>query len=148
MSLTATRFPAHDRISRPHIPFLKTTPQTGVLVVDDDEMIRTVLGLFFRQQGIPFWLAKSGTEAAKLYHEHADRISLVLLDVRMPGWDGPLTLANLRAIDPDFACYFMSGDWAPYTEDELKAMGAEGLIVKPFLFKVLAEVVNHCLASA
>jgi len=45
-------------------------------------------------------LAPNGREAIDLYQEHSERIALVLLDVRMPGLDGPETLEALRKINP------------------------------------------------
>jgi hypothetical protein len=61
--------------------------------------------------------------------------------------DGPHTLRNLREINSGVVCYFMSGGWYPYTIDELMEMGAIGLVVKPFLAKVLPEIVRECLST-
>lgn len=126
----------------------QSEPARGVLIVDDDEMIRTFLGLFFRQQRLHFWLAKSGAEAVEIFHEHHQEIALVLLDVRMPELDGPHTFLRLQQIDPGLSCYFMSGHWEPYTEKGLLGMGSMGLIVKPFLVKTLSDIVHHSLANA
>ena len=120
----------------------------GILIVDDNEMIRTVMGLFLRQQGVQFWLAASGSDALETYRRNKNDIGLVLLDVQMPDGDGPWTLRELNAVNPNLVCYFMSGDWAPYTQDELLDLGAAGLIVKPLLFKVLTQIVQQCFASA
>jgi CheY-like chemotaxis protein len=46
------------------------------------------------------WLAAGGQEALDLYQRHREAIDVVLLDVRMPGLDGPQTLAALRALNP------------------------------------------------
>ena len=42
----------------------------------------------------------------------------------------------------------MSGDWYPYTEDELLEMGAIGLVTKPATAELLAGAVDECLANA
>ena len=78
----------------------------GVLVVDDDEMVRTFLGVHFRDQGRPLWLASDGEEAVEIYQHHGGEIDMILLDVRMPDMDGPHTLMKLREINPSIACYF------------------------------------------
>src|SRR3954470_11871134 len=68
----------------------------GVLVVDDEECVRDVLDAMLRQQGFAVWLAADGWEALEVYRLHLAAIDLVLLDVRMPGLDGPATLTALR----------------------------------------------------
>jgi CheY-like chemotaxis protein len=46
------------------------------------------------------WLAADGWKALQIYEQQQSKIALVLLDVRMPGWDGPRTLAALQRLDP------------------------------------------------
>jgi CheY-like chemotaxis protein len=57
---------------------------------------------------------------------------MVLMDVRMPGLDGLLTLGELRQFDPDVRCCFMSGDLGGYTEQRLRDSGAAAVFHKPF----------------
>ena len=118
----------------------------GLLVVDDDPVVRTILGMLFRQHGLHVRLASNGNDAVDVYRRHGDEIALVLLDVLMPVMDGPHTFARLREIDPSVACYFMSGDCHPYTEDELLSMGAIGFAAKPFTEEMFEEIVDQCLA--
>jgi two-component system OmpR family response regulator len=112
----------------------------GVLVADDEEMVRRVLGHFLRKHGFAVWSAADGHAAADLYRRNCDRIDLVLLDVRMPELDGPGTLARLRAINPDVCCWFMSGATGPYNHAELLGRGAARILDKPF---VLAELLGQ-----
>jgi CheY-like chemotaxis protein len=115
----------------------------GILVADDAEPIRNMLAMFFQRQGIPFWLTSNGIEAVETYRQHREEIGLVLLDVRMPKMDGPHAFAQLKEMNPDVTCYFMSGDIAPYTEEMLLEMGAPGLLVKPFLVRALGAIVSE-----
>lgn len=119
----------------------------GILVVDDAEMIRSMIGCYSRQHGVPCYLAGDGAEAVKLYREHAVEIALVLLDVRLPGLDGPHTFAQLKAHDPNIACYFMSADWRPYTEEDLLEMGARGVLTKPFVIPALSAILEGLRAD-
>ncbi len=114
----------------------------GILVVDDTEMIRSMLKLFFRDQGLPCWLASNGADALNIYQAHGQEIALVLLDVRMPGLDGPHTYVQLRSLNPDVACYFMSGGWDPYTAEGLMELGARGLLSKPFVIADLPGILK------
>jgi CheY-like chemotaxis protein len=123
--------------------------ERGILVVDDDVMVRAVTAMLLQQEGLPVRMAGNGAEAVEVYRRHGGDIALVLMDVRMPGMDGPHTLERLRELNPSVACYFMSGDWHPYTEDELvMEMGAIGLAHKPISEETLAEIVESCLINA
>jgi CheY-like chemotaxis protein len=119
----------------------------GILVVDDDEGVRSLLNFTMRQQGFAVWLAADGQEALDLYRHHRDTIDVVLLDVRMPGMDGPQTLAKLHQLNPQICCCFMSGDLGSYTEGQLGNLGARAVLLKPFhlgqLARVLWELANH-----
>ncbi len=112
----------------------------GLLVVDDDEGILAFLGVGLRTSGFAVWLASNGREGVDVYREHGPVIDVLLLDVRMPGWDGPETLSAIRAIAPDLPCCFMSGDTGHYTEAELLDLGAIAVLQKPFR---LGELVAH-----
>jgi CheY-like chemotaxis protein len=92
-----------------------------------------------RQQGFAVWLAAGGGEALDLYRRHRRAIDVVLMDVRMPGLDGPQTLAAIQELNPQVRCCFMSGGLGSYTERGLRDLGAAALIGKPFR---LAEVVR------
>jgi CheY-like chemotaxis protein len=105
---------------------------TGILVVDDEAEVRELLAAALRQPGFMVWLAAGGDEAIELYCQHEPEISVVLLDVRMPGVDGPQTLSALQQLNAQVRCFFMSGDTGLYTEGELLKLGAVGFLRKPF----------------
>ena len=102
-----------------------------VLVVDDDADVRRVVCLLLRSHGLAAREAAGGAEAVALYREHHGSIGVVLLDVMMPGLDGPGTLALLREIDPAVRCCFQTGGSGGYSADELLALGALKVFPKP-----------------
>lgn len=106
--------------------------EKSILVVDDEAIVRQMLEVVLRRSGFGVLLAADGPEALALYERHRPRIAVVLLDVRMPGLDGPQTLAALRQFDPGVRCCFMSGDTKCYSEQELLAQGAVCFFPKPF----------------
>jgi CheY-like chemotaxis protein len=105
---------------------------TGILVVDDEAAVRALLDAALRQLGSMVWLAANGHEAIELYRQHGPEIGVVLLDVRMPGLDGPQTLSALQQLNAQVRCFFMSGDTGRYTAAELLGLGAVGILSKPF----------------
>jgi CheY-like chemotaxis protein len=94
-------------------------------------MVRIMVQLALELNGFDVWLAADGPEALQVYRAHRERINLVLLDVCMPGLDGPQTLDALREVNPDVRACFMSGDPGAYTPEELRQRAAL-LIAKPF----------------
>ena len=122
-------------------PSVDEPPQrsSGVLVADDDEAVRRMLAVGMRTHGFAVWLAANGREAVDLYREHPDVIDVVLLDVRMPGLDGPGTLAALREIDPRVRCCFMTGDAGHYADRMLADLGAAAVFRKPFRLREVAQ---------
>jgi anti-sigma B factor antagonist len=88
-------------------------PPTGVLVVDDEPAVLCVLAARLRQDGYQVWVAGRGHQAIALYQQHRKEIAVVVLDVLMPGIDGPHTLTALQKLCPTVRCCFMSGNPAP-----------------------------------
>jgi CheY-like chemotaxis protein len=135
------------------LPVSSATPvrpgsSPGILVVDDEVFLRTLLDRVLRQHGCTVWLAADGLEALALYREQQHHIDLVLLDVRMPGLDGPQTLTLLRQLNPEVRCCFMSGDFGKYAEEALLGQGAWRLLRKPFHLAEVAQVVQQLVSSS
>lgn len=120
-----------------------TVTQPAVLVVDDEPVMRRVLQIILSRMGFDVLLAADGTEAVRIYRRHRDGVALVLLDVNMPGPDGPRTLDELRAINDQVNCCFMTGFAGAYTEDELLQRGADQVLLKPFDLDTLTELLRR-----
>jgi CheY-like chemotaxis protein len=108
-----------------------------VLVVDDEPSVRALLRAALERSGFAVWVAADGYEAVKVSEEFGPQITLALLDVRMPGLDGPATLRALLKRNPNLACCFMTAEAGKYTEAELSRHGAACIFAKPF---ALADV--------
>ena len=126
-----------------------TTTVMSVLLVDDEPDIRRIGQLAL--QRVAKWdvrLASSGPEALELAAERAP--DLVLLDVMMPGMDGPTTLTNLRALGGlgKTPVIFMTAKVQRHEVDRYLALGAAGVIAKPFDPMSLAKEIQELLASA
>jgi CheY-like chemotaxis protein len=104
-----------------------------VLLVDDDQNIRFVAQMAL--EGLTDWkilVAESGAEAIKsAVNEKPD---LILLDMMMPGMDGPTTYANLKEYN-DLALVpviFMTAKVQTHEVESHLKLGAAGVIAKPF----------------
>jgi CheY-like chemotaxis protein len=104
-----------------------------VLLIDDEPDIRTIGRIALSSVG--GWnvlVAASGAEGIALAQRHSP--DLILLDVMMPGLDGPETLAELRAAPGTQAIpvIFMTAKVLRSEVERYVALGARGVITKPF----------------
>lgn len=110
-----------------------TQPLSRILLVDDEQDIRTVAQLSLTALGgFTVECCASGAEA--LERVRGFRPDLVLLDVMMPGLDGPATLGRLRA-EPDTAAVpvvFVTARVQPQEVLAYKLIGAADVVAKPF----------------
>ena len=117
--------------------------QAGVLVADDSDHVRAMLGVALGKQGLTPYLAATGHEAVEQFLRHRDEVRAVLLDVNMPGLDGPGALAQIRDADPAVPCCFMTGDPEPYDAEGLLALGAVCVFEKPFRLDEVLQIVGE-----
>lgn len=119
-----------------------------ILVVDDEPVVLQTATQALTRQGYTVLQADSGAKAVELLGQQNQPISLVLLDVRMPGMDGPETLARMREIKPDVDVVISSG----YGEQETRALfggkAISGFIQKPYTASRIAEVIEAALGGA
>lgn len=111
----------------------------GILVIDDDAFILNLLGTVLDQQGFRVWTSSSGRASIDLYRQYQQEIAVVLLDVCMPGLDGPRTVRELRQLNPALRFCFMSGYSDKYSVEDLLTLGALRYFEKPFQIRPLAE---------
>jgi len=105
-----------------------------VLHIDDDAEMRRVTALCLAgAPDIAVTSAASGREALDHLCE-GFRPHLILLDVTMPEMDGPATLAELRRLDglAETPVVFLTGRASEHERQRYKALGAAGVIAKPF----------------
>ena len=119
----------------------------GILVVDDNEDVRSVLQCVLSQAGFSVWLASSGREALEVYRNRNITIDMVLLDVCMPDLDGPQTLAAMQQVTPRVVCCFMSGNPGSHTRRGLRDLGAAAVFAKPFRIPELIDALWEIAAA-
>lgn len=121
---------------------MQAPPLRRILFVEDDPDIQVVATLALESLG-GFSVAScgSGSEALSRFGEIAP--DLVLLDVMMPGMDGPATLEALRRLPSgDVPVVFMTARVQAHEIARYREMGAADVIAKPFDPMTLAETVQ------
>jgi CheY-like chemotaxis protein len=112
-----------------------------ILHVDDDADMRHVTALCLSTgNGVTLVSAESGREALDLLKSGL-RPDVIVLDVSMPGMDGPATLSALRELDGLEAApvVFLTGRSAEHERRRYLALGAASVIPKPFDPSTLAD---------
>jgi two-component system, cell cycle sensor histidine kinase and response regulator CckA len=119
-----------------------------ILLVDDDDVIRTMGRDILRILGYDTLLAEHGDETIRIYREHHANIALILLDWHMPGMTGPEILEHLWEINKDVKVILATG-WGPPREmDEIRKKGYNvGLLQKPYLVKDLQNEIAKYLVT-
>ncbi|MEH3103751.1 MAG: response regulator [Sphingomonas phyllosphaerae] len=116
-----------------------------LLFVDDDPDIRTIVTLALGLDPTIAVVAIDNADAALTALADA-RFDAALLDVSMPGMDGPALLGALREIVPGLPVIFMTAHSRAHELVALYAAGAQGVIVKPFEPLTLATEVRALLS--
>jgi two-component system, cell cycle sensor histidine kinase and response regulator CckA len=119
-----------------------------VLVVEDEEGVREVVGRMLERLGFQVITAEDGIEALQRLDHHGGAMAAVLLDLSMPRMGGPEVLQQIRERRPEAPIILMSG----YTEQEVasKLLGPEGAVAflqKPFLPEDLTSVLRDVSLS-
>ncbi len=117
---------------------------TRIMYVDDEPDIRAIVEMTLEMiGGFSVTLCNSGQEALERVQEA--RPDLVLLDVMMPGMDGPQTLVALRRMPAAAALpvVFMTAKVQPAEVARLRELGAADVIAKPFDPLVLSDQVRE-----
>lgn len=116
-----------------------------ILIVDDEQSLRDVAEYVLRKLGYTTLLAADGESALHIYQERKDEISLVVLDLIMPGLGGRRCLEELLKMDPQARIVVVSG----YTDEEPPSVfleaGAREYVTKPYDMKDLTRVIRKVL---
>jgi CheY-like chemotaxis protein len=113
----------------------------SVAIVDDDVRIRTLLRLELEDLGALVICFGSAEEAIDGIRNNS--VDLVLLDVGLPEMDGITCLRRLRQQGLASKVVLMSGHWDPEDEQEIKAAGADGYVIKTGLPALLADLMKQ-----
>ncbi|MCD6502013.1 response regulator, partial [bacterium] len=116
-----------------------------ILIVDDEPHVRTVLRALLSKLGYEVLLVSDGEEAVETVRSHGDEIDLVLLDVVMPGMNGPEVFDAIRSLKPDCKVVISTGYAKEETVGDLIRQGAAALVRKPYRAATLSTVIRRVL---
>lgn len=131
--------------SHPRGSFGRTHVGRGqrILLVDDDEDMRSLLADVLSDEGYEIIQAANGAEALVLLHR--ETFAAILLDKRMPGLSGMDLLPGLRVMCPKTPVIVITAFGDAHTVAEGTEKGAFGLLCKPFRMGELRAMLDHAL---
>jgi two-component system, cell cycle sensor histidine kinase and response regulator CckA len=124
----------------------KTSDLTGnstVLVVEDEDMVRSVAVRSLTRLGYTVLEAANGLEALDMVALHSATIDIVVSDVVMPEMDGPSFLKAVRKSHPDLKIIFVSGHTNEAFKTTMGENEAFAFLQKPFSLPQLAAKVKE-----
>ncbi len=122
-------------------PAIRELKNCTVLVVDDEEDIRSLCAIALEDLSCRVLTAADGQQGVEVFSRHADEIDLVLLDLTMPKMDGRECFSKLQEIKQDAPVMISSGYSPDIDTDDMLAKGALGFIEKPYsMTKLVGEV--------
>jgi len=141
-------------ISLKQIPKVETEEPRGpwrttgtILLVDDEETVRTVAGRMLKHLGFTVLTAAGGNEAVDIFRKHCDETVVVLLDMTMPGLSSQEVFKELKRDKSDVRIVLTSG----FEEaDATRRFGLEGLagfIQKPYELKALRQKLREIVSG-
>ena len=126
---------------KPHSPEAGR-PKTGketILLVDDEEMIRSLAQQVLEVHGYSVLTAVDGQQAIDLYEKRRDEVDLVILDLSMPHLSGTEVLARIHRLDPHARVIISSGHASRETPR------ASAFLPKPYRASTLTRLVREVL---
>jgi two-component system cell cycle sensor histidine kinase/response regulator CckA len=129
-------------------PTLPRGPGAGtetILLAEDEDSVRKLIKHLLTARGYKVLEAVNGSEALRVFEQHAGSVHLLLTDMIMPGVSGRELAQRVLERNPDVKVIYMSG----YTDDMLLSAGALGpgmlFLRKPLKPEVLASRIREVL---
>jgi len=119
--------------------------QGTILVVDDEEIVRSVLRQSLTHAGYDVLTAENGAEALEVFSQNANRIALVVLDLVMPVMSGEEALPRLLTMKPGVPVIVSSGQDEKECMRKLSEPRVAGFLAKPYTPASLAAKVHAVL---
>ncbi|HYC76938.1 MAG TPA: response regulator, partial [Planctomycetota bacterium] len=140
--VAASRASAPERTAPAPKP--PSTARVGpILVVDDQDAVRRIARAMLERLGFDVVEANGGRRALEVYREACVPPAVVLMDVSMPGGDGPEAAVALHAIDPELPVLLMSGEADQAAASTAAPPAVAGFLRKPFDSRSLARILRR-----
>gem|GEM_PF-3119367 len=135
-------------ITKPEaIPIIKPG-KSSILLIDDEELVRSSLSALLRSIGYQTFCAGNGDEALSVYQSALKDIDLVILDLMMPGLQVSSCIKRLKTTKPSIKILLTSGYGLNDKSQEILTEAADGFIQKPCDLSELSKIIATTLSGS
>ncbi|MCA9003712.1 MAG: PAS domain S-box protein [Planctomycetaceae bacterium] len=117
----------------------------SILVIDDDKAVCNVVNRVLNRFGFSVLTAYSGSEGVEVYEQHHDEISVILLDMTMPGLSGVETFELLRKKGVNIPVILTSGLSETDISEQIQGAAVFHFLKKPYKPQKLVNVISKAL---
>jgi PAS domain S-box-containing protein len=142
--------PATDICPQPDAPVETAARWRGsgtVLLVDDEEAIRSVAKRMLERIGFEVLAATNGQDALAVFRNTADRLACVVMDLTMPHMDGDAAFREMRRIKPAVPVILSSGYNQQEVAERLVGKGLDGFMQKPYQLSQMVETLQSVIGK-
>ena len=143
----ATNGAAKEGATEPSKPRPDLTGQGTILLVEDEDGLRSLNARGLRSRGYSVIEAANGIEAMEALDEKDGAVDLVVSDVVMPEMDGPTLLREMRKRNPNLKIIFVSGYAEEAFDKSLPENEQFAFLPKPFALSALVEKVKETMTA-
>lgn len=120
--------------------------KTGILLVEDEELLRVLVERYLENHGFCVFSAGDGVVAVQLYQEYWREIQIVISDIDLPNMNGVELFQRIKAINPEVQAIVASGSLDVQLEHQLLEAGVKRFLWKPYgpeeILKTIREVLE------
>jgi DNA-binding NtrC family response regulator len=116
-----------------------------VLVIDDEQGIRSLLDTLLSRKGYDVVLANGGRKGLELFRR--ERPDVIVLDLNMPEMDGVAVLKQVCSFKPDQPVIILTGAGTPEKEQRVHALGVSEFVEKEFSLHRLGDALKRLLKT-
>jgi two-component system cell cycle sensor histidine kinase/response regulator CckA len=128
---------------REEVPLVPSRTVGTVLMIDENEVLCTVVSIALRTQGFHVFEAHDGPSGVDLFQLHEAAIDVVVMDWTLPGLSGREVLRQLRQIRPGVKVILTSSFSKDSAWGTLGGLHPWGFLQKPYLSIELAELLHE-----
>ena len=131
--------------STPTEPALPVDRRPVILIIDGEPSLCNLVRLVVQGRGYQTLVASDGVKALAVFQQHQHEIAAVIIDLMMPGLDGPAVIRALREKVPTLPILPTSG--VPAARAMLDGLSLRYFLPKPFTASLLIETLERLLAE-
>ncbi|MBR1226541.1 MULTISPECIES: cell cycle histidine kinase CckA [unclassified Bradyrhizobium] len=139
---------AKEAVAEPPKPQADLTGQGTILLVEDEDGLRSLNARGLRSRGYSVIEAANGIEAMEALEEKNGAVDLVVSDVVMPEMDGPTLLKEMRQRNPNLKIIFVSGYAEEAFDKSLPENEQFAFLAKPFALSALVAKVKETMTAS